>query len=93
MLLVSFCLKISRDQIQDLTPATFYALKKKIFKFLLNVFILLGGTHMYQSMFVKVRGQLSGVAAILLVYGYWGLNSGYQACLQMPLPTELSHWI
>lgn len=40
---------------------------------------------------VEVRGQLSGVAALLPPYGFQGLNSGLQVWQLAPLLSELSH--
>lgn len=43
------------------------------------------GTH------EEVRGQLTFVPALLLLYGSWELNSGHQAWLQAPLLSKPSY--
>lgn len=36
--------------------------------------------YMY-DVYVDVGGHLSGVNALLLLCGFWGLSSNYQACM------------
>lgn len=44
------------------------------------------GTH------VEARGQFAGISSSLSSCGFQRLNSGCQAWLQSPSPTEPSHW-
>lgn len=44
----------------------------------------------HHGTYVKVRGQLTGVLSFY--HGVLGLNTGYQACWQVPSPIEPSDW-
>lgn len=44
----------------------------------------------HHGTYVKVRGQLTGVLSFY--HGVLGLNTGYQACWQVPSPTKPSDW-
>ena len=49
-------------------------------------------THVCLSTHVEVRGQFVGVGSLLLLCGFWGLNSGCQAWQQVPLFPESFYW-
>lgn len=44
------------------------------------------GTH------VEVRGQWEGTGYLLPLCAFWGLNSGCQIWLPVPVPAGPSHW-
>lgn len=46
--------------------------------------------HTCHGLCVQMRGQLVGIASLLLPCESWRLNWGFQACWQMPLPAEPS---
>lgn len=46
---------------------------------------------MCHSALVKVRGQLSELDSLLLLGGFFGWNSGFQACVASVLPAESFH--
>ena len=43
-------------------------------------------------MHLEVRGHLAANSAFHLSHGFQGQNSRRQACQQVPLPAEPSHW-
>ena len=70
-----------------------------LIKIVLHVFIVYehihvracGYGHVYHSIHMEVRGQLSGVGSLLLLCGSQGSNLGHQAWSQVPLHSELPH--